>query len=308
MDGIMNIENKDVIKSVRDHALLANMSIGMWGANRTDKKLLDEVKQHHGATGDVGKLIKNILAGADERLKDVHSAYTAARSKHYEFTLPWVADPHAKRNEGPRLLPHRLFQDYAVAISKIRKDAEEKLRIFLEEYPQLVQQAKANLAGMADAEYPTVEEIKSAFRMHVDFEPVPESAQFRGLPDGVVGSLTTMLNKRQQNQIDTAVGAMWQQTRSALGHLVEKLKLPADPEEKKSRLYTSTLENVRELVTLLPAWGSIVGSEQAEEIAKDIKTLTDGLKIDDLKKDDGVRNTTAAQAQKVVNKMASWGL
>ena len=65
----------------------------------------------------MGRAIKNLLAGADEPLKAVHAAFAAVRARYYAFTLPWVSDPHAERQHGPRLLPNALLDQFVTDIS-----------------------------------------------------------------------------------------------------------------------------------------------------------------------------------------------
>src|SRR4249920_3676737 len=93
------INQTDILQAVRESAVLADVSISLWGGTRTDAKLLNEMKATHGATGDVGKVLLNVLAGADDLLKKTRSAFAAVRLRHYELTLPWVSDPHATRQE-----------------------------------------------------------------------------------------------------------------------------------------------------------------------------------------------------------------
>jgi hypothetical protein len=197
-DAALDFTQADMTQAVREAAMLASVSISVWEGQRTDATLMNEVKLKHGATGDVGKVIKNMMAGADALLKGVHSTYYAVRSKHYEMTLPWVSDPHAARQRGPRLLPHLLFNNYSMEMSNLRRMAIAKLEEFLVEYPALVLQAKTNLAGMADAVYPTAEEIKGLFRVHFDFEPIPQGANFRGLDDHMLERLGKALQNKQQ--------------------------------------------------------------------------------------------------------------
>jgi hypothetical protein len=246
-----------------------------------------------------------MMAGADGLLKAVHSTFYAVRSKHYEMTLPWVSDPHAARQRGPRLLPHLLFNTYSMEMSNLRRIAINKLEEFLVEYPALAAQARANLAGMADAVYPTADEIKGLFRVHFDFEPIPQGANFRGLDDHMLERLGKALQNKQQRQVNEAVSAMWAQTKERVGHLVSRLGL--DDKGEPLTFKEATIDNVRELLTLLPGW-NFTGNPLVTEVVEDINKMLDGVDTKKLRKDMSVRTDTASKAKAITDKMAKWGL
>src|SRR6478752_1615118 len=149
MDG-MNITNTDVANAVRETALLVDVSISMWAAEKSDPKAMAKVKEDAGAVGNVGRVVKNVLAGADGLLRDTRTAFATVRLTHYSLTLPWVSDPQAARQRGPRLLPTMLWQRYTTVVGKAREAAYDKLDEFVDAYPAAVEQAKANLGTLAD--------------------------------------------------------------------------------------------------------------------------------------------------------------
>ena len=303
MDGVnvTQVSQTDVIQAVRESAMLADITISTWSAERSDRTAMDQLARDAGATGNVGRVVKNMLAGADGKLKDVRSAFTTVRTSHYALTLPWVSDPHAQRQTGPRLLPHLLFERYLDTLSKQRRAAYQLLNEFLAEYPDLILRAQGNLGTLADATYPTVDEVKAQFRIHFDFEPLPAGAAFRGLPDHTLERLATALHNKQQRMIDQATAAMWTEAKERVGHIVERL---SDPE---SRFKVSTIDNVRELVTLLPGW-NIAGDPAVSEVVEDIKTMLDGVDAKALRDNITTRSDVADKAKAVVDKMTSWGL
>lgn len=300
-DGTTTITTVDVIQAVRESAMLADISISMWSATKTDQDATERVKADAGATGQVGRFVKNLMAGADGKLKEVRSAFNQARLTHYNLTLPWVSDPTAVRQGGPRLLPHMLFDRYIVAMSKQKREASNQLDEFIRDYPVLVQQARANLGGLADQDYPSADEVRALFRINFDFEPLPAAAQFKGLPDHTIERLAAALHNKQQRMIETAQEAMWREAKERVGHIVERL---SDPDAK---FKVSTIENVRELLTLMPGW-NLVGSSEVDEVVSDIKTMLDGVDAKTIRDNIHSRNEVAGRAKKLVDKMQAWGL
>lgn len=296
------MEDKDIMQAVRESAMLADITISMWEGKRVDKNLMDSVKNQHGASGDVGTVNKKLLAGVEQKLKDVRSAFTTARSLHYAHTLPWVSDPHAERQRGPRLLPHLLFQKYLDALSRQKRVAMQLLDEFIADYPVLIAQAKANLGGMAnDDDYPTEAELRSKFRISFDWEPIPSGASFKGLPDHTIERLAKALHAKQERMIQAATKAMWDDVKDRVGHLLGRL---ADPE---ARFKSSTIENVKELVTLLPGF-NLTGDAAVQEIIEDINQMLDGVDAKELRDNLTTRSDVANKAQALVDKMSKWGV
>jgi hypothetical protein len=300
VDG-MNVNQTDLSEAVRSTAMLADVTISLWGAERTDAGLMESIKTNAGAVGNVGKVVKNLLAGADGPLKDTRAAFQAVRSAHYQLTLPWTSDPHAERQRGPRLLSTMLWEKYTTVVAGKRREAFQALERFLSEYPALVERARANLGGLAEADYPTVDQVKAQFRCTIDFEPIPAGTSFKGLPDGMLDKLGTALQRKQERMIQSATVAMWTEARARVEHIAARL---GDPEHK---FKSTTVESVRELIEILPAW-NVCGSPHVEEAANDIARMLGGVDSKTLRDDMNVRKDVAEQAQGVIDKLNSWGV
>lgn len=301
------MNDTDVTTALRGAGMLADVSISVWGGTKSDNDLLDQVKSQHGAVGDVGRVLKNLLAGHDTKLKAARSAFNALRQRHYEMTLPWVSDPHALRQTGPRLLTYPIFDPYMKEMARLRRAAIDAKNEFVESYPDDAAEARKNLGTMASQiEYPSQDEVAGAFRLHFDIEPIPESASFKGLPDAALEGLRRNLEAKQKNQVGEATKAAWAECRQRVEYLVGRLTAKT-PEGKDATFRNSTVENVRELLELLPGW-NITGNPQVSEIVMDIRDMLGDVNSENLRKDEGLRNTTVAQAQKVVDKLASWGM
>lgn len=291
----------DLIEAVRQSSMLAEVVIGVWSGERTDAAAMNRLKAETGARGNVGRVVKNQLAGADGLLKDVVSAYNKIRSIHYQYTLPWVTDPHALRMTGPRLLPTALWDKYVTEIATARREGEALLDKFCQEYPALVARARENLGELADATYPTVDEIRSKFRAVVDWQPVPDGASFKGLPGSTLDRLSRVLSEKQERTARAAQRLMWEQVREELSHLRDRL---ADPE---ARFRVGTIENVRKLTELLPGW-AVLDPERAQEIAADISAMLTGVSADAVRDNVALRERVAEQAGAVCGKLDAWGL
>lgn len=292
----------DVNEAVRATAMLADVSISLWGGERTDRAIMDRAKEDAGAVGNVGRAIKNLMSGADANLKTVRGAFTAVRSQHYAMTLPWVSDPHAERLRGPRLLPNMLFDKYMMAMGAKKRAALYALDAFIDSYPADVVQAQANLAGLAVASgYPTPDEVRAAFRIGFDFEPVPMASSFAGLPDDTLAKLGAALGRKQEFMLSGARAYMWAQVRDRLTHLVGRL---ADPEMV---FKTGTIDNVRELVELLPGWN--VGRDpRVEDVIARVERAVGHTDAASLRTDNALRAATVGRCRGLIALLDEWGV
>jgi hypothetical protein len=295
------ITRRDLADAVRSMGLLASLKISLWSGERTDTRISTKVKADAGAVGNTGRYIKNLLAGCDNKLKDVRGAYTAARTMHYKLTLPWVSDGD-DRQQGPRLLPNLLFQKYLVEMSNLRKTAEDKLADFIADYPVLVQQAMANLAGLATPEdYPDAQAVSDCFKFHFDFDPIPPSNSFINLPDDALTALSRALKHKQEISARAAEAAMWERVHEHIKHLADRLATP------DATFKEATVENVRELMTLLPGY-NCTGDPRVDDVIQDISTMLDGIDAKEIRKDAQLRGSVAVQAKQLSDKLQAWGL
>lgn len=287
--------------SVRDVALLADVTISVWSGERTDKRIMEQAKQQAGATGNVGRAIKNLMAGADDKLKACHSAFAAMRATHYRLTLPYVSDPHAQRLTGPRLLPNALFMDYLNGMGEAKKAAMAAVDALCASYDEDKARARANLGDLADDQYPTVEQIRGLFRAEFSFEPIPQGADFVNLPEFALKKLSATLANRQATALSSAMRGMWETTRERIEHLAA---IMAEPEK---RFKESTIENAAELGRLLPGW-AIDGDARALEVAAAVRDMLAGVDAKLIRKDGAVRAEVADRARALVVKLNEWGV
>jgi hypothetical protein len=294
--------SQDLADAVRETAILVDLSMGTWSGERTDRAIGDKVKEDAGAVGNTGRYLKNLLAGCDTKLREVRAAYAVARTTHYTLTLPWVSDPAAQRAIGPRLLPNALFDRYMREMGRLQRTAVAARDEFLAVYPALAQQAQSNLGDLANAdEYPTVEELEAAFRLRFDFQPIPDTSAFKGLPEAMLGKLGAALERRQLAAIQGAQNAMWSRVREGVEHLVDRL---AEPD---TRFKETSIEGVRELITLLPGF-NCADDPRVTEITEDIRNMLDGITAKDIRLDTRLREDVVTKARAINDRLRSWGL
>lgn len=296
----VTVTEDDLLAAVRRTSMLADISISVWGGTRTDKALMKELKEKHGASGDVGRVIKNTMCGADALLKATHAAFTAVRLKHYALTQPWVSNPNAMRREGPRLLSNLHLDRYLLEVGEKRRAAFNRLDELCEAWPELVPQAKENLGTMVgNTTYPSADELRRAFSISTTLTPVPDCRGFQGHNDLMLERLSKSLQKRQFRQRQLMEAAIWQRAEGPVRKLIEKL-------ETKDTLRRDALNTIRELLVLIPGW-NVTQNPQIEGIVDDLRELVGEVEAD--KGDDKTsRNHLIQQARNVASRLAKGGM
>jgi len=294
---------EDLSEAVRNSAMLADITISVWSGTRLDKRVTEQVRVGNNAVGKAGRYTKNLFAGCDEKLKAVQGAYHAARTLHYESTLPWS---HNQRQSGPRLLSNIMFLDYIKNMTRLKKQAEALLETFLGAYPTLTVLAQANLGTLANPDdYPTVDEIRSAFDLDFEFTPIPQGSMFKGLPDNALRGLGKALEGRQARAAAAAQAAMWDRVKAAIGALVDRLTLDGSNEVKTFK--STTVENVRALITLLPGF-NVTNDRRVSTTIDDIHLMLAGVDADSIRREDRTREHVLRQASEIADRLRNWGL
>lgn len=299
----MTDNTQDLIsQSMRESATLVSLTARVWSGTANDRKAVAEMAEAAGAKrGDVGRFAKNLLAGVDTKLKAVHAAVGAGRTTHYQMTLPWSSAGDDQVRRGPRVLPNALFMRYARAMGQHRNDVRTKLDQFIEVYPTLVEQAADNLGGLYDERmYPDARDIVRKFGFDFEFMPIPASTDFKGLPPQVLEQLGNNIEKRVNRRVEGAMQEAWSRARQTVEHMVERL---SGDEPKK--FHDTLVTNARELCDLLKAL-NITNDPNLEEIRRDIEQGLIAHDAKDLRKSETVRKGVASEAQRILDKMASW--
>jgi hypothetical protein len=286
-------------ETLRESALLASIRVSLWSGETSDPGIIEDARVKAEAIGNVGRAIKNLLAGADADLKAVKAAYAAMRAKHFALTLPFTSDQQAERSRGPRLLPTLLFQRYLAEMSAAKRIADAALDAFLDGYPDAVDKARANLGALAKDDYPTVAQLRARFRAEFTFEPIPASAIYRNIPESILTKLAASLQRKQAIAMEGALDAAFAAVRKAVSALHERL---ADPE---GDFRVGTLDNVRDLAPLLPAW-NVLGDERMAEIAGMVARLEPMLHAPTLRQNAAARHEAADAAHEIIVQLDEW--
>lgn len=224
--------------SIRDKALLIQVSVSGWTARKLDRKVTEEVDRNHGAK-DAGRY--NKLLVDKEALDPVLQQASAIRAFHHKMTLPW-------QDGGIRLLPSKLFMAYRKDLQAHIHEFDARVAKFIDLYErELVGQARNRLGTLYDPlDYPPASSLRKKFSVDIDEFPVPSAEDFRvDVGDAERERIRQDMERRLQQRQDEAMADAWGRIREAVGRYT---KIGGD----KAKIYDSMVENAEELTRLLP--------------------------------------------------------
>lgn len=271
--------------SITNSSMLVDLHISVWGGQKLDKSVTDKTIEESGAIRGAGHFRKNLMAGTEKR-KKISDLAAGIRNYHMNYTMPWA-------DRGSRLLPTSLFFDYKDEMNRKETQFNNLVEEFLNEYELNKQTAKENLGSLFnEADYPTINELRSKFGFNLVFSPVPESGDFRvDMTDNELNVLKAQYEKSFEGRLAEAMKAPWERLHTVLTHLSTRLQEPelAEGEPTKRKLYhESMIENAYELTELLRSF-NLTEDPKLEEARQDLVHAIEGVDILDIRESEDTR-------------------
>jgi hypothetical protein len=268
--------------SITSSAVLVEMNISVWTANKLDKSATEKVVSDNAAVQNAAQVRKNLMAGTTLR-KDIADYAAGCRLWHNTRTLPWA-------DKGARLLATSLFMDYKNEVNVRRDTFNKMVDNFMVQYPSLVQTANNYLGTLFNPEdYPSPDEVRDKFGFRLVFSPVPEAADFR-----LQVAEQDLLDLRQQyedsfnDRIAEAMREPWDRLHKMLTGMSEKLTDVAGEDETKKRYHDTLITNAQSLCSMLTHL-NITKDPQLEQARRDLELTMLGADIDIIKESPEVR-------------------
>jgi hypothetical protein len=283
-------------------AMLRGVSFSQWEGRKLDKAVSDEVNRAKGARADAGRYNKQLVPS--EALARVTAAVSAAKAVHRRYTLPWS-------DNGLDILPAASVMKYDSEMREVRVEFESAVDAFVAIYPDLVASAPARLAGLYDPrDFPDAENVRGRFSMRVRTMPMPDAADFRvDMSEAQARTIRAELEAESRAALDGAMKDAWQRVADVCTRMVNRLNeyKPATRKgEKTQGKFTDTLvENVRDLVAVLPAF-NLTNDPTLSEITVRLKSDLCTFEAQELRDDSRLREQTAASAQAILDDVSAF--
>jgi hypothetical protein len=227
-------------------AMLAFPSISLPPFRKLDKRASIEATETNGAESDSARVYKDLFP--KHAIKGLVTVCGEARAYHYSMTLPWL-------DSGPRLLSALAYPSYADRMREFREAAQDQHKAMCNSYDSFVALAEHKLGGLFRlSDYPSHEEFAKRFSFETRIFNVPSSSDFRvDIGEAQAQAIRGEIEEATQQTINVAMAEAWGRIAKRVSAMAESLRA-YQPElgVKGSPFRDSLVENVRELVALLP--------------------------------------------------------
>jgi hypothetical protein len=284
--------------SISSSAVLVELNISVWTANKLDKGATEAVLSNNSASKDSAQVRKNLMAGTDKR-KKISDYAAKARLYHNQTTLSWS-------DKGARLLPTSLFMDYKANMNVYQRNMNTMIEDFYASYADLIELAKHHMGDLFNPyDYPSIEELRNKFGFRLVFSPLPEGGDFRlDIPKADMDELGQQYESAFNDRLKDAMREPWEKLHKTLVHISEKLTDVEGDDETKKRYHDTLITNAQELCGLLTHL-NVTKDPLLENARRSLELTMLGVDIEAIKESPDVRSSVKAKVDDILNKF-SW--
>jgi hypothetical protein len=281
--------------SISSSAVLVELNISVWTANKIDKGATDTVLASNSASKDSAQVRKNLMAGTDKRKKIADYA-AKVRLYHNQTTLSWS-------DKGARLLPTSLFMDYKSNMNVHQRNMTTMIEDFYANYADLIDLAKHHMGDLFNPyDYPSIEELRNKFGFRLVFSPLPEGGDFRlDIPKADMDELGQQYESAFNDRLKDAMREPWEKLHKTLIHISEKLTEVEGDDETKKRYHDTLITNAQELCGLLTHL-NVTKDPMLENARRSLELTMLGVDIDAIKESPDVRSSVKAKVDDILKK------
>lgn len=279
------------LNNLKEKALLVKVTRHMWSGNVSDDVTANEIlTQKEGEAGN-GKFTIFVIPKSE--LRPIANAGWACRAILYRYSLPWS-------DGGSRILPIESYLDFVGELNKSIDNFNKVVKEFLAHYPELVErtQAKVRLGTLSDRiRFPSVDELRSSFRISTEMLPIPESSDFRAeIDDSDLKKIRKNMDSSIEECAKTALRELWNNLLEKVESLYERLD--------KDGSVNVQLKSLKTVVDSIPVF-NFIQDDQLDETRKEVEEKLTSIKEDDVN-DKNKRKKVAKEAEKIINKMKGY--
>jgi len=281
--------------SITSSAVLVELNISVWTANKFDKGATERVLINNSASTGSARVQKNLMAGNNKR-KAIADYAAGTRLYHNQKTLSWS-------DKGVRLLPTSLFMDYKQTMNVHRTNMDAMCQDLYASYVDLIDLAKHHMGNLFDAEdYPSLDELKAKFGFRLVFSPLPESGDFRlDIPQQDMQELAKQYEDSYNGRLADAMREPWDKLHAMLTGMSEKLTDVQGDEETKRRYHDTFVSNAQNMCSMLTHL-NITKDPQLEEARRALEITMLGVDIDGIKESAEMRSTVKNKVDEILKR------
>jgi hypothetical protein len=290
-------------------ATLVTLVVSQWAGRKLDRKITRENNDRYHARKGALRTNKSVVD--PKSLERITAAISALRTTHLMMTLPW-------KDKGPRVLANVTYNKYTSTMRELVRELNEAADEFELVYPELVARAPADLNSAFDpADYPPADKIRSKFSAKIDFDTMPDEADFRcDLDPEIEADIRAEIAATANATEARLQAATVERITEVVGKMAESLgeygeEIPGAKKHKKSgaartRSFKDTLVgNVRELADLLPAF-NLAGDPKLTAISDRIARELCAEEAEELRENDVARATVKKSAESILEDVSAF--
>jgi hypothetical protein len=284
-------------------AMLVSLTIKAWSGAKIDKRVGQDVAAREGADNDAGHYSKKLVA--KDALAEIKAISGEARTKHYEYTLPWSQD-------GARILPSAMHAKYAADMRGLQDRFELAVKGFMADYEGQILLAQRRLGSMfVEADYPDPKDIEGKFAWEINVMPIPSGNDFRvSLSQDMTTAIRQDIEAKTGKAVQDATRSLFDRVTKTIAHMAESLEdygevIENGKVKKINPFRDSVVGNIQELVELLPAL-NITGDSTLTTVTEEIKNKLLARTAEELRSMPVVRKEVAQHARKVLEDMEGY--
>lgn len=261
-------------KPITQRALLVRLQVSHWGEHAVDRTATEEIARSHQVAPGLGRYTKRLLN--KDATQQVRSLGREARTIHNSLTIPWD-------DRGTRLLPIEAYEKYTSRIDELIEARRDAVNTLIHNFDEHVNRARINLGNLFDQdEYPSPDELRQAFDMNTEFEPVPDSNRFiAGIPDEEREKIKQAIEQRIAARVQAGVEDICQRLAKVVQVARQQLQETGE-DQPTPRIYDSMVENLREIADNIPLI-NITDDPRLKAAAQRLHTATADLSADHLR-------------------------
>jgi len=277
------------MSTLKTQALLVSLSITKPQMTKKDHKGTFAAEAATNAL-NAGAYIKRLFP--KHLIDPITSIEGEARSYLYAYTVPW--------NKGSQLLPSKRYMVFAAQMAKHELMFDQAVVVFLNNFVQVMTEAEQAQGDMFNAnEYPDLSELRSRFSMHTRYFPIADMSDFRL---EIEKEALADVKQQVRASIESALTESMKEPYERLFNAVSRIATQCS--EPKARIHDSLMENLDELLDILPDLNFTNDRNLAallEQCRTNISVMPETLRVEP-----GIRANVAKQAKEIADTMRAF--
>lgn len=279
---------------VHERAMLVQRTLTGWSGRRYDREESRRLTSSCHASDDAARV--NKLVVPKSLLSPIERHDGEWQRWHESMTLPYPV-------RGIAILTGAAYFDYAGGTATRRDERERLVGELAERLPQALADAPRRLGTLLKpGDLPTVEEVIGRYRADVVFLPFPQTSAIAALIDDDDALAAT--GKFIDSTVEAAMEDVWTRVSGAVERLLERVE--AREADESAKLYASVVDNIRELVDVLPKL-NLTGDARLDEVRRSLERRLGAYTIEELRDDGAARRQAAGEAERLLESMKEWG-